>query len=150
MAHLPDSFAQPTLLFYIHGPCATKVVQSVQNLQPNSNSYNKTIDTFARPYYSRLPNYCPEDSSCKPGSYFCSTWQLDTLAGNGSYSHIKVGADHADRDIQVLRDGAGLGESRGVWFIGEHTAPTSYMATTTGAYMSGERTAGKILEKWSL
>lgn len=150
MAHLPNGYARPTLLFYIHGPCAAKIVQSVQDLSRDSASYNKAIDTFARPYYSRLPNYSSEDPSCQPVAYFCSTWQLDRLAGNGSYSNIKVGTEHADRDVEVLRDGAGLGESRGVWFIGEHTAPASYMATTTGAYLSGQRGAAKILKKWSL
>jgi hypothetical protein len=124
------------------------VVQSVQTLEPHSESYNKAIDTFARPYYSRLPNYFDDDNSCKPISHFCSTWQLDPLAGEGSYTNIQTGSTQAHKDIEVLRDGAGLGESSGLWFIGEHTAPPAYLATVTGAYISGERAATQISKKW--
>ncbi|KAI1614668.1 hypothetical protein EDD36DRAFT_418494 [Exophiala viscosa] len=148
LAHLPDGFAQPTLLFYIHGPCGTKVVQSVETLEPHSDTYNKAIDGFAKPYYSRLANYSDHNSSCKPISHFCSSWQLDPLAGKGSYTNIQTGSTQARKDLETLRDGAGLGESTGLWFVGEHTAPAAYLATVTGAYLSGERVANRILKKW--
>jgi len=148
LAHLPHSSAQPTLLFYIHGPCGTKVVQSVETLEPHSDNYNKAIDEFAKPHYSRLPNYSDHNISCKPISHFCSTWQLDPLAGNGSYTNIQTGSTQARKDLEALRDGAGVGESNGLWFVGEHTATAAYVATVTGAYMSGERVAKRILKKW--
>jgi hypothetical protein len=53
-------------------------------------------------------------------------------------------------DVEALQMGCGFGEENGIWFIGEHTAPPAIMATITGAYVSGERGARKIREKWDL
>ena len=150
LAHLPGESAHPTLLMYIHGDCGNKIVQSIKDLEPGSERYNKSIDEFARPYYSRLPNYSDENHSCRPISHFCSAWQLDPLAGNGSYSYVPTSTLQADRDNETLSEGCGLGESRGIWFIGEHTAPSAYTATTTGAYISGERMAARICKKFGL
>lgn len=44
-----------------------------------------------------------------------------------------------------MRDGAGVGEERGIWFAGEHTAPFIALGTTTGAYWSGEGVARRIV-----
>ena len=150
LAHLPDGCAHPTLLFYIHGPCGAKVVESVDGMEPHSRTYNQSIDDFARPYYSLLPNFSKEDPSTQPVSWFCSAWQQDRFAGNGSYSNIQVGIKDAYGDVEAMQSGCGLGEERGIWFIGEHTAPAALMGTTTGAYVSGERDARKICGKWGL
>lgn len=148
LADLPEDCNHPTLLLYLHGPCGTKMVRSIEGLEPGSADYRQTIDEFARPYYSRLPNYSVERDDCVPSVLFASAWQADKWAGNGSYSGLQVGQAHLDADLDVLRDGAGLGESRGLWFAGEHTAPNEYLATTTGAYITGKRAADRILAKW--
>lgn len=135
--------SNPTLLFYMHGPCGGKVVNSVQGLKQHSEEYNKTIDDFAYPYYSRLTGY---DNS-KPVSYFCSSWQLDPLAGYGSYSNFHTGIKQADKDVEAIREGL---SDRHLWFIGEHTAPFSVRATTTGAYISGERLAERVCKRYDL
>jgi hypothetical protein len=150
LAHLPDECAHPTLLFYLHGPCGAKVVDSVEGLEPHSTTYNQTIDDFARPYYSPLPNFSEGDSSTQPTAWFCSTWQQDRFAGNGSYSNVQVGMRDAYGDVEALQSGCCFGEKRGIWFVGEHTAPPAIMATTTGAYVSGELGARRICEKWNL
>ena len=143
LAHLPDKYAHPTLLFYLHGPCGAKIVQSLEGLQVDSSAYNKTIDTFARPYYSLLPNFI---SNIRPLSWFCSAWQNDRFAGNGSYSNLQVGMKDAYGDVEALQSGCQFGEEQGVWLSGDHTAPPSRMGTTTGAYVSGERIARRICE----
>jgi hypothetical protein len=143
LAHLPDRYAHPTLLFYLHGPCGAKIVQSIEGLEVHSSTYNRTIDAFARPYYSLLPNF---SSDIRPLSWFCSAWQNDPFAGNGSYSNIQVGLKDAYGDVEALQGGCRFGEERGVWLSGEHTAPPSRLGTTTGAFFSGESTARRICE----
>jgi lysyl oxidase-like protein 2/3/4 len=150
LAHLPGECAHPTLLFYLHGPCGAKVVASVEGLEPHSKIYNHLIDDFARPYYSLLPNFSRDDSSTQPISWFCSAWQQDRFAGNGSYSNVQVGMKDAYGDVEALQSGCRFGEEQGIWLIGEHTAPPAIMGTTTGAYVSGERGARRIREKWDL
>lgn len=149
LAHLPPSVRHPTLLLYIHGPCGTKMAQSIIGLEQNSTDYNKTIDRFARPYYSKLPNYNQKDPDCSPTALLASAWQADRLAGNGSYSNGQAGSTQLDVDLEVLRESGGLGENRGLWFAGEHTAPVQNLATTTGAYISGQRVAEEILKERS-
>jgi len=150
LAALPGEYAQPTLLFYIYGPCATQIVSSITDLDPSSEQYYTTLDTFLRPYYSRLPRYSPTSPDCKPVAFLATQWQNDPYAGNGSYANFQVGLEQADRDIEVLRNGAGMGPDRGVWFAGEHTAPFVALGTTTGAYWSGERAAGQICDTYGL
>ena len=53
-------------------------------------------------------------------------------------------------DVEALQSGGGFGEEKGIWFIGVHTASPAVMGTTTGAYISGERGAHRICEKWGL
>ena len=131
----------------MHGPCTTRLISSLKNLDPSSDAYNSVIEAFAHPYYSRMPNYSRESPSCKPVSYFCTTWQLDPFAGNGSYTHFQKGLTNAVEDVEVLWDAGGLGDSKGIWLAGEHTAPFGMMATTAGAYVSGQRVAERICRK---
>ena len=51
--------------------------------------------------------------------------------------------EEGDRDVEALRRGM---PERGVWVAGEHAAPFVALGTSTGAYWSGERVAGRILE----
>jgi monoamine oxidase len=37
---------------------------------------------------------------------------------------------------------------RGVWIGGEHASPFEELGTVAGAYLSGERVAGRIVEKY--
>lgn len=97
-----------------------------------------------------MPGYSSDNPSCKPASYFCTQWQFDRLAGCGSYSHFQKGADNTIEDIEVIREASGMGQSRGVWLAGEHTAPPGMIATTTGAYISGEVAAERICQKRGL
>ena len=150
LAHLPDGQAHPTLLFYIHGPYATQLVHSVKGLELHGQAYNKVVETFTNPFYARLPNYCPTDPACKPVSYFCSTWQLDDLAGNGAYSNFQIGQLDAAKDVAAIRDAGPLSQKQGIWFAGEHVAPACRQATTAGAYISGEHVAQRICEKWKM
>jgi len=39
---------------------------------------------------------------------------------------------------------------RGIWFAGEHTAPFVALGTTTGAYVSGEEVALRLLQKYGV
>lgn len=150
LAHLPDSCADATLLFYIHGPYGAQICSAIDGLEPHSEAYNEIIDSFARPFYSRHPNYNAEDPNCKPVSWFCSAWQNDELAGYGAYSYFPVGQLDAVTDTLTLRGPEGLGERESVWFAGEHTAPFPRLGTTAGAYISGQRVAERICRKWSI
>lgn len=122
LSHLPSPHAHPTLLFYIHGDCATHIVNSIATLPPNSAPYNDTLIAFAQPFYSLLPNYHANRPECAPTALLCTTWQADKLAGNGSYSNFQVGLTHADKDIEVMRDSGGL-------WRGGPTSPSSSTPT---------------------
>lgn len=144
LAALPEPCAHPTLLFYTYGPCATQIVNQISSMQPDSKEYYDTLDTFLKPYYSRMPGYNPTSAACKPVAFVATKWQLDPWAGHGSYSNFQVGLEEGDQDIEVMREG--LGAERGLWFAGEHTAPFVALGTTVGAYWSGELVAEKVCE----
>lgn len=150
LAALPHPTTHPTLLFYTYGPCATHIINQISHLPPTSPEYKSTLRSIFEPFYSRLPGYVPNTPDSTPVSILATAWQNDIYAGNGSYCNFQVGATNADRDIEVLRSGAGTGPERGLWFAGEHTAPFVALGTTTGAYWSGERVARSICEKWDL
>jgi len=151
LAHLPGPNAQPTLLFYIYGPCATWVVQQVTSLTPHSDAYNAVLAKFAEPYYSRLPNYSPDtNTACIPKSFLVTQWQNDRFAGNGSYCNFQVGLEYGDDDILAMRWSSGMGPEKGLWLAGEHTAPFIALGTTTGAYWSGEGIATDICERYGI
>ncbi|TPX23246.1 hypothetical protein DIZ76_012572 [Coccidioides immitis] len=144
LATLPKSCAHPTLLFYTYGPCAAHIVNKISSLSPESKEYFETLDGFLHPFYSRMPGYDPDSPSCKPIAFLATKWQLDPWAGNGSYSNFQVGLKEGDRDIEIMREAAGV--ERGLWFAGEHTAPFVALGTTLGPYWSGELVAEKICE----
>lgn len=147
LASLSAPYAHPTLLFYIYGPCATYIVTQLRD-QPTTSSEFEFLDEFTRPFYSRLRGFSASNPECKPLAFLATQWQNDPHAGNGSYCNFQVGVEEADLDIEILR--AGMGEERGVWFAGEHTAPFVALGTTTGAYWSGERAAGQICDVYGL
>lgn len=151
LASLPEPCGHPTILFYIHGPCAEHVTSLINGVSLDDSTYLKVLDDFFRPYYSRLPNY----SEQRPTTALATNWQNDELAGYGSYTNFQVacsiedGGEEilVDKDIELLRHGA---PERNLWFAGEHTAPFVALGTVTGAYWSGETVAQRILEAYGV
>jgi hypothetical protein len=143
-AALPSPHAHPTLLFYTYGESGAEIINSISHLSPSSPEYRETLVRTLEPFYSRLPGYDGGSVDCVPTALLATQWQKDEYAGNGSYCNFQVGVAEADRDIEVLRDGDGIGSTRGLWFAGEHTAPFVALGTTTGAFWSGERVAKLI------
>ena len=146
LAALPPSTAHPTLLFYIHGPCAKYIASLLptptnDSDQPQPHTNLKALLPFFLPYISLLPNYSGTSLACTPTRILATAWANDELAGYGSYTNFQVGLEKGDEDIEVLREGL---PERGLWFAGEHTAPLEAAATTTGAYLSGQRVGERI------
>lgn len=147
LAALPAPHAHPTLLFYTYGESGAEIINSIHHLSPSSAEYNETLIRTLHPFYSRLPGYDAGSADCVPTAFLATQWQKDEYAGHGSYCNFQVGIAEADRDVEVLRSGHGIGPTRGLWFAGEHTAPFVALGTTTGAYWSGERVAKMICQE---
>jgi hypothetical protein len=147
LAELPSSTAHPTLLFYLFGPCATAMVQSITDIPLNSRAYNAKLDAFFQPFYSKLPNYSTKHPECKPVAFLATQWQNDAFAGHGAYTNYQVGLEEGDKDIETMRHGC---PERGLWFAGEHTAPFIALGTTTGAYWAGEGVARRICGQYGI
>lgn len=143
---LPTECAQPTLLFYTHGECSKYLAGLVSGAKTTSEGDAKVLEFF-RPYYALLPNYDPANPACIPKGVLATAWAADKWAGYGSYSNFLTGVVHADKDIEAMR--LGLPE-RGVYLAGEHTAPFLALGTTTGAYLSGQKVAERILRDCSV
>lgn len=142
LASLGADVGHPTLLFYIYGAQSAHIVNTVTSLETQAEKDKFLLDFFS-PYYTRLPNYTPENPECVPTCTYATTWLADELAGHGSYSNFQVGLKEGDRDIRVMREGWAEG---GVWLAGEHTAPFVALGTATGAYWSGESVGGRLVE----
>ncbi|KAF2102620.1 FAD/NAD(P)-binding domain-containing protein [Rhizodiscina lignyota] len=153
MAALPDSCAQPTLLFYIYGDFANQVAQLVSTLPyrsllgPAKPEYVSALWRLFSPYVSFLPNYDAASAACQPVDALATAWVNDELAGNGSYTNFPVGLERGDEDVETLREGLPDG---GLWFAGEHTAPFVALGTVTGAYWAGEGVARRILRAYEV
>lgn len=151
LAVLPNETAHPTLLFYLHGPCAERVTSLINGLDPSSPEYFDRLKRFFEPYYSRLPNYSASSKDCDPKAVLATNWQNDEFAGYGSYTNFQVAHGEEqillDRDIETLRYGA---PERNLWFAGEHTAPFVALGTVTGAYWSGEAVAKRLLHAYGM
>ena len=154
LSALPSAAAHPTLLFYIHGSFAETLTARITHLTPNSPAYFGILNTLFEPYYSRLPNYKPS-ATCTPTAILATDWQHDELSGFGSYSNFQISPPlrdgeqevRLDKDIEVLRYGW---PERGIWFAGEHTAPFDSLGTVTGAWLSGEGVAKRLLEVYGM
>jgi hypothetical protein len=151
LAALPKGCEHPTLLFYISGPTADHIARILREFAPPGNTGDKWLKKelwrFFEPYVSRLPNYKATESACAPVDLLATGWTNDEFAGYGSYSNFPVGSTQCDKDVEALREGAGLVE-RGVWLAGEHTAPFIALGTVTGAWWAGEGVAKRMLEAW--
>ncbi|KAL8707426.1 MAG: hypothetical protein Q9220_007545 [cf. Caloplaca sp. 1 TL-2023] len=144
---LPGECAHPTLLFYMHGDLGQYVTTMASKLKPSSPEYLSALSKFFEPYYSRLPGYQQGEKACTPTHALATNWSNDEFAGWGSYTNFQI-ADQAekkveqDKDIIVLRQAC---PHRRLWFAGEHTSPFVALGTVTGAWMSGEMAAKRIL-----
>jgi hypothetical protein len=147
LSDLPASTAHPTLLFYLFGPCATAMVQSITSIPPHTTAYHEILSAFFEPFYSKLPHYDAHDKTCQPTAFLATQWQNDRFAGNGCYTNYQVGLREGDRDIEVMRHGV---PERGLWLAGEHTSPFIALGTTTGAYWAGEGVARRICREYGL
>ncbi|KAI9678030.1 MAG: hypothetical protein M1817_005974 [Caeruleum heppii] len=140
LAALPAPAAHPTLLFYIYGPCSTFITDMLSSSP--SSSHHEQLESFFRPYYSRLPNYRPRAAECVPTGIHATNWQKDDMAGFGSYCNFQVGLENGDACIERMREGM---PDRKIYLAGEHTAPFVALGTVTGAYWSGETVADRVV-----
>ncbi|MCJ1386200.1 hypothetical protein MMC17_009326 [Xylographa soralifera] len=152
---LPRETRHPTLLFYIHGPCAAYITNLIHSMKPTSPEYYSRLNEFFKPYYSRLPNFNAESETCRPSGILATDWSHDRLAGYGSYTNFQISHPtkegeqevELDKDIEALREGL---PERAIWLAGEHTAPFVALGTVTGAYWSGEAVARRIAEAYGM
>ena len=155
LASALPSYLHSTLLFYIHGPCATHVTNLITTLEFGSTAYNTVLNDFFYPYYSRLPNFSAGHESCTPTGILATDWQHDEFAGYGSYTNFQISPilEHVEEEVQLDKDIEALREGmpeRGIWFAGEHTAPFVALGTVTGAWWSGEGVGKRIAALYGL
>lgn len=134
----------PTILFYLYGDCSRHIVNAIHGL-PQSSQFTFLANFFA-PYFSKLPNYSASNPDCSPEKILATEWLKDELSGNASYCNFQVGIEEGDRDVERIREGC---VERRMWFCGEHCAPFEETGTVTGAFLSGERIAGRVVELYS-
>jgi hypothetical protein len=144
LSTLPESYSHPTLLYYIFGDQSISFSKELAAL-PSQDAKAAYLAKFFKPYYSLLPHYIDQSTDCTPISCIATNWLADELAGYGSYSNFQIGLQQGDKDIEVMREGL---PDRGLWFAGEHTSPFVALGTITGAYMSGEAVAKRIVEQY--
>jgi hypothetical protein len=145
LASFSSPNAHPTMIFYLYGSCSRHLISLVHST--SSASHYAILDAFFRPYYSLLPNFSPTNPDCVPKAILSTEWQMDELAGNGSYCNVQVGATNAAEGVRAMREGI---PSRRLWFCGEHCSPFEEMGTVSGAYLSGEGVGERISEIYDL
>ena len=146
LAALPGDTAHPTLLFYTYGPTSKHVADLVTQ-HPDAEEQKRALVDFFEPYFSRLPNFEPQNKDHQPNHVLATAWANDDLAGYGSYANFQVGLERGDEDVEVMRKGV---PERGLWLAGEHTAPFVALGTVTGAWWSGDGVAKRIVQAWKL
>jgi hypothetical protein len=146
LGSLPNTSAQPTLLFYIFDAQSRAIVGQLSKTPFGLDRHNLLVDTFY-PYFSRLAGFSDSNPDCVPVSTYATQWLTDELAGNGSYSNFEVGLEEGDKDIETMREGM---PERGIWLAGEHTAPFVASGTVTGAYWSGEAVGRRIAQAYGI
>ncbi|KAK0754840.1 flavin-containing amine oxidase [Schizothecium vesticola] len=139
---LPTPFAQPVIMFFVYGQWGRHITGLVRGMGQNSEECRRVLVDNFEPYYSKLPNYDPVSSSCQPSAFLTTDWQDDRFAGYGSFTNQPTGRGDSSQHFEALR--TGMGESRGIWFAGEHTSPPGGVGTVTGAYWSGEEVARRV------
>jgi hypothetical protein len=57
LSAIPPPFSFPTLRFSMYGEFSKETTERIRDLDPYSKEYYDVLDTFFKPYYSKLPNY---------------------------------------------------------------------------------------------
>jgi len=140
LAAFAPPHAHPTLLFYTFGAASAHIAAAVHGRPPPAQL--AFLAAFFAPYVARLPGFDAADPGCAPRAALATAWRFDELAGGGSYCNFQVGLEDADVCLEALRVGC---PERRVWFAGEHVAPVEEMGTVTGAYLSGEGAARRLI-----
>ena len=148
LSGLPEPFSQPVIMFFVYGQWGRHITGLVRGMAQDSEEYYQILDDNFRPYYSKLPNYDPYSSECKPLEFLSTDWQDDKFAGFGSFANQPIGSGDCAQHFEALREG--LGEDRGIWFAGEHTSPPGGLGTVTGAYWSGEEVAKRVARRYEI
>ena len=138
----PLPYRRPILLFYTYGDCSTHITSLIHGLEGEARF--RILQQIFKPYYSRLPNY--DQQTCEPLHFLATEWCKDEFAGYGSYCNFQVGMMDAAHDVEAIRHG--MPESH-IYFAGEHTAPFDGLGTVAGAYRSGEKVAGRIVDAYA-
>jgi hypothetical protein len=133
------------MIFYLYGPCSTHITTLAH--KKSDEEYYQLLDDFFKPYYSLLPHFSAENPNCKPKTILSTEWQNDEFSGFGSYCNFQIGMEDADGDVKAIRYGV---PDRRLWFAGEHTAPFEELGNVSGAYLSGEGVALRILEVYGI
>lgn len=144
LAAFAEPHRHPTLLFYQYGEQSAYITDKVKDM--STEEHHDFMKLFFKPYYSRLKNFDEANPDCQPRAILSTAWYQDELSGYGSYSNFQVGMDDARGDVEALRVGC---PNRRIWFAGEHCAPFDEMGTATGAYLSGEGAAERVIEAFA-
>ncbi|KAL8982291.1 MAG: hypothetical protein Q9205_003153 [Flavoplaca limonia] len=145
---LPAPFSQPVIMFFAYGQWARHITGLVRGMAQDCQEYYQILDDNFRPYYSKMPNYDPFSSSCKPLAFMSTDWQGDKFAGFGSYTNLPTASGDCLQHFEALQEG--MGETRGIWFAGEHTSPPGGLGTVHGAYWSGGEVAKKVAQRYNV
>ena len=148
LSALAPPHAQPTIVFSMYGEWARHITALVRGMSPDSSEYRWTLERNFRPYYSKLPHYSQTNPGCHPVQLLATDWANDELAGSGLCTNQAADSGDTESHIEVLR--RGMGEDRGTWFAGEHTAPRGEFGTVNGAYKSGEEVARRLCRKYGI
>ena len=143
---LPEPFSQPVIMFFVYGQWGRHITGLIRGMEQTKDEFYRILDGNFQPFYSKLPNYDPTSSSCKPLEFMSTDWQGDKFAGFGSFTNLPTGSGDCLQHFETLREG--MGEDRGIWLAGEHTSPPGGLGTVTGAYWSGEEVAKRVARRW--
>ncbi|KAK9451503.1 uncharacterized protein V1518DRAFT_408717 [Limtongia smithiae] len=130
LAHLPEQYAQPVLLWYLYGEMSAHFL----GLATEADKIQ-----FLEPYYSRISGY--DATRDAPDGLLHTAWSQDRHAGCGSYSNFQVGLVEGTANVDALRQGM---PERRVWFAGEHCSDVLQLATVSGAYEAGQHAGAGV------
>src|SRR5579859_1702077 len=110
LAATVDELPRGTLNFFslarTHQPQPVLGLFSATKLAEHLTSLSKLelMSVFQRFYIPRLPNYHVDDPDCEISDVENSCWSHNPLSGYGAYTHIPVGSDSGDEDLEVLSE----------------------------------------------
>lgn len=127
---------------------STKIAKFLTSL--SKNDLKTILETY---YVPHLPNFDADNPACQIMDVDCSSWSHSVFSGFGAFTHISVGLESGDHDLNILSEKILEAGKGGVWFAGEHAIKVEIieglkftnMATITGVYQSGERAANDVI-----